>query len=229
MMTFPYQLIDLTHTLDPSTPTWDGGCGFEAFIHVDYKDCEYDTKFRIMKMRMNAGIGTHIDAPSHCFSNGKCIHELALEDVCLPCVVIDISPKAHERYSLSLEDIKQFEETYRPIQKGACVMVRTGWDRFWSEPEKYRNNHLFPSVSGDAAEILIKRGVKALGIDTLSSDRLEDGFIVHQAFLGAGLVLLENVAHLSKMPAVGGFIMALPLKIKDATEAPLRLVGLVNK
>jgi kynurenine formamidase len=51
---------------------------------------------------------------------------------------------------------------------------------------------------------------------------------VHQAFLGSGKILIENVANLDKIPAIGAFIMALPIKIKDATEAPIRLIGLTN-
>ena len=66
------------------------------------------------------------------------------------------------------------------------------------------------------------------GIDTLSPDRPEDSFKVHQIFLGAGKILIENVANLDSMPPVGGFIMALPIKIKDGTEAPVRLIGLIE-
>jgi hypothetical protein len=49
-MTFPYKLIDLTHTLEASIPTWDGGCGYNHDLHLDYADCESGDKFRVMKM-----------------------------------------------------------------------------------------------------------------------------------------------------------------------------------
>lgn len=108
-------------------------------------------------------------------------------------------------------------------------MIKTGWEKFWHEPQKYHNNHIFPSVSDEAAKLLIERGVHALGIDTLSSDRPEDGFKVHRLFLGAGKILLENVANLNSIPPLGSFVMALPIKIKDGTEAPIRLVSLIKK
>ncbi len=94
---------------------------------------------------------------------------------------------------------------------------------------KYHNNHVFPSVSLEAAKVLLERDVSALGIDVLSPDRTEDGFKVHQVFLGLGKILIENAANLDNMPPIGAFVMALPIKIKDGTEAPVRLVGLIER
>lgn len=227
-MSLPYKMIDLTHTLDSNIPTWNGGCGFHHELHLDYEDCKGEDKFRVMKIRMHSGIGTHMDAPSHCIAGGKCIHEFEVNNLCMPCCVIDVSQKTHERYSLTPDDIIDFESTYGLISKDSCVMIRTGWEKFWSTPEKYHNNHVFPSVSTGAANLLLTRGVMALGIDTLSPDRPEDGFKVHQAFLSQGKILIENVANLDKMPETDAFVMAFPLKVKDATEAPLRLVGLTK-
>ena len=34
---FPYKLIDLTHTLSEKTPSWNGGCGFNHDIKLDYQ------------------------------------------------------------------------------------------------------------------------------------------------------------------------------------------------
>ncbi len=182
-----------------------------------------------MKMSMHAGIGTHMDAPSHCIQGGKCIHDFDVNELCMSCVVIDISSKAHERYSATLEDIFAFESTYGLIPKSSCVMIKTGWDKFWLEPEKYHNNHVFPSVSQEVAHLLLDRDVSVLGIDTLSPDRPEDGFKVHQAFLGSRKILIENVANLDSMPPIGSCVMVLPIKIQEGTEAPVRLVGLIRK
>lgn len=225
---FPYKLIDLTHTLDSNIPTWDGGCGFNHDLVIDYADCKNEDKFRVMKLSMQAGIGTHMDAPSHCIPGGKCIHEFEINDLCMPCIVINVSSKAHERYSVSSKDIRDFESIHGTIKQGSCVMIYSGWGRFWNDPEKYRNNHLFPSVTADAANLLLERGVAALGIDTLSPDRPEDGFKVHQAFLAKNKILIENAANLDKMPTIGAYVMVLPIKVNDGTEAPVRLVGLID-
>lgn len=229
METFPYSIIDLTHTLAENIPTWDGSCGFKQTIKCDYTDCTTPVKFRVHQITMHSGIGTHIDAPVHCFPGMRTIDQLELNQLVAPCVVIDVSEKAHEAYSVSIADIEHFEETYGIIPSGSFVLIRTGWERFWNEPEKYRNNHRFPSVSLSAAQLLLKRNIVGLGIDTLSPDRPADEFRVHKALLGAGIYIIENVAHAAQLSALGSFIMTLPLKIAGGTEAPIRLIGLVNK
>ncbi len=227
-MKFPYKTIDLTHSLHEGIPTWDGGCGFQHEISLDYKQCLTDVKFRVQHVKMHGGIGTHMDAPAHCIPGSTPIDQLQLNDMIAPCFVIDVSEYAHEDYSLSVSDIEFFEKTYGIIEAGSFVVVRTGWEKFWNNPEKYRNNHIFPSISEQAAQFLLNRRIVGLGIDTLSPDRSEDGFPVHGLILGAGKYIIENVANSASLPPVGSFILALPIKIKDGTEAPVRLVALLN-
>lgn len=226
-MKFPYKIIDLTHTLSPSIPTWNGGCGFQHETVLDYADCTTEVKFRTQKLNMQAGIGTHMDAPAHCIPGGKCIAELDLNDLIAPCVVIDVSHKSHERYSVSPEDILEFELQHGTIKPKSFVIVRTGWEKFWSDPEKYRNNLVFPCLSGSAAYLLMEHQIVGLGIDTLSPDRPEDGFPVHQILLSGGKYIVENVVNSGNIPPVGCYSLALPLKIHDGTEAPMRLIGLI--
>lgn len=226
-MLFPYKLIDLTHTLNDAIPSWDDSCGFHHDVILDYSNSDDEYQFRVMKIRMFAGIGTHMDAPSHCVPGAKNIDDFDLNDLCMPAYVIDVTNQAHKRYSVSLNDIDEFELQHGNIQSGSCVMIKTGWERFWDSPLDYRNDHIFPSVSLAAAEALVARGVRALGIDTLSPDRPEDGYPVHRAFLANNGLILENVAQLELLPPIGAMIMALPIKIEAGTEAPIRLVGLI--
>lgn len=228
-MSFFYRFVDLTHTLHAAIPTWPGSCGFNHDLHIDYQDCQGDVRFRVMKLGMHAGIGTHMDAPSHCKQGGKTIDQFEINELCMPCFVIDVSGHMHEHYRLSVADILKFESVHGLISKGSCVLVRTGWDQFWNNPEKYRNNHVFPSISSEAVTVLFDRGVMALGIDTLSADNPQDGFNAHKLFLGNERILLENVASLDLMVSAGGYVLIAPLKIKEGTEAPVRLIGLIEK
>lgn len=227
-MTFPYQAIDLSHTLDETIPSWSGGCGFRSEIKSDYSDFPDEIGFRVQQIKMHAGIGTHLDAPAHCIPGAASVDRLSFDDLIAPCIVIDVSDRAHERYRLSVEDILAFEKRYGTIEPGQAIMIRTGWERFWSRPEKYRNEMLFPSVSGEAAGYLLDTGAVGIGIDTLSPDKPEDGFPVHSLFLGAGKYILENVAGLANLPACGSYLLALPLKMRDCTEAPVRLVAFIR-
>lgn len=73
----------------------------------------------------------------------------------------------------------------------------------------------------------MSRGIVGLGIDTLSPDRLDDGYPVHRILLNSGRYIVENIANSEQLPPTGSFVMAFPLKIKQATEAPMRLIGLL--
>jgi kynurenine formamidase len=228
-MKMDFQWIDLTHELCESIPTWDGHCGFHHTNLTNYDEITTECNFLIQRVEMLAGVGTHIDAPAHCFPKGKTIDEIPLESLISPCVVIDVSKKAHEMYSVAMQDIEQFENAFGVISKGVFVIFFTGWDRFWNQPDKYHNHHRFPSISREVAEYLVAKDVVGLGIDTLSPDRPESGFPVHQAVLGANKYIVENIANAHLMPVVGGCALVLPMKIKGATEAPIRLLGMVSK
>lgn len=223
-MLFPYDLIDLTHIVDDKVCAWDGNCGFKHQIVMDYPQGD----FRIMTFHMAAGVGTHMDAPAHCFAQGRSIEQIAITELCRPAFVIDVSQHADENYLVGTKEILAFESRFGNISKDSLVFFYTGWERLWHDASQYRNNYQFPSISAQAAELLLTREVKGLGIDTLSPDVPDSKFIVHQLFLGQDKIILENVANLKHMPAFGGYVLALPPKFRGATEAPVRLVGMVK-
>lgn len=220
-------LICLTHTLQPDVPTWDGSCGFKMHLKMDY-----DKGCRVQGLTMNAGIGTHMDAPMHFVPGAADIAELPLDTLCVPVVVINVEDKAHPDYLILPDDVVSFEKQYGKIPSGCFIIGYTGWSKQWSDIDAYRNVDAhgmmhFPSWSLEAAKLLLERDVVGIGIDTLSPDVSDMTFPVHHAVLGAGKYLLENVAHADQLPPHGAFALVMPLKMAGATESPVRLVGLV--
>lgn len=224
-MAFPFQLIELTHMVSDRIPLWDDACHFQHQNLLDYGDCNEEVKFRVQSLCMPAGIGTHIDAPAHCNPFGKTVDALSLQDCLAPCIVIDISAKADANYRCSVDDILNFEKHYQTIKAGDFVLINTGWARYWTSPEQYRNNLQFPSVSKEAAQLLIERKIVGLGIDTLGPDIGDSGYPVHQLLLGQNKYLIENIANAHALPPLGSYIFAAALFLRDGTEAPVRLVG----
>jgi len=219
------QLIDLTHTISSDIPHWGIDCGFQSTINRDYADCATETKFRVQHLSMYAGIGTHIDAPAHCIPSGSTISDVPIQDLFAPCVVIDVSNKAHEKYSMTENDILEHEQKHGKIKQGSFVIIYTGWDQLWIDPQKYRNNLVFPHVSVLAAELLVSRKIIGIGIDTLSPDCGNSDFSVHDLLLRNGVYIVENVANVRDLPFACAYVGIFPLKIKDGTESPVRLVG----
>lgn len=219
--------IDLTHQLSPEIPSWNGNLGFELSIETDYKDCTPPDLFRTQKINSISGIGTHMDAPAHVVPGGRTIDQLALEELVTDCVVVDVSAEANQDYLLMPSAIEKFESEHGKIKPNSFVIFYTGWDKFWDDRNKYHNEHKFPSVDPSTAELLLKRNIAGLGIDTFSTDTGINGFPVHRAILGADKYLVENIANAKELPPVGARILVLPMKIKDGTEAPIRLIALV--
>ncbi|MBX9922517.1 MAG: cyclase family protein [Rhabdochlamydiaceae bacterium] len=222
-----FHVLDLTHPLSANAPTWNGSCGFCLEIKKDY-----DRIFRVQQIKMHAGVGTHMDAPSHCIPEGACIADIPVHQLIAPACVINVSHKASKDYAISVEDILCYEKTYGTIAKGSLVIGYTGWDLFWNDPVKYRNVDLhgkmhFPSFAKEAAQILVQRDVAGIAIDTLSPDCSEDSFPVHSLILGSGKYIIENISGCAKLPPKGAYAIALPLRAEEGTESPIRIIALV--
>ena len=213
-----YTLIDLTHVLSSDIPNWEGRPEFNCQVYIDYKQCPRGMPFRVQSMHMDAGSGTHIDVPAHYIPGGKTVEQIDVANLYSPLVVIDISSQAHEAYSMTVQDIKEYEKEHGEIPDKACVMVYTGWSRKWSDPVAYRNNVMYPAVSVEAAQLL-------LGIDTLAPDRPSDGFPVHEVLFEKDKYIIENVANLDKVPAQGAYVVVMPINVAGATEAAARVVA----
>jgi len=219
-------IVDLTHSLNEDIPTWDGEKGFELSISCNYSDCVIPNTFKVNKILMNAGIGTHIDAPSHMIESGKNIDDLELSELIIECAVIDVSQKIDENYLITKMDIEEFEKENGIIKENSFVIFYTGWEKYWNQKEKYINNYKFPSLDINTAELLLSRNISGIGTDTLSVDTGRGGFPVHLKILGAGKYLVENIKNAYFLPKTGAQIFIAPIKIKNSTEAPVRLFGM---
>ena len=66
----------------------------------------------------------------------------------------------------------------------------------------------------------------------LDHDAMDDpgqsrDFRAHRILSKANRYALENVANLQQLPARGAMVYALPMKIKDGTGAPVRILALI--
>ncbi len=222
------KIIDLTHTVSSDIPTWDGDCGFVLDTFWDYKDSTAPNFFRVQKIKESrAGIGTHIDAPAHCIEGGDAIDMLPLDNLVRPCAVISCDVENAD-FQFLPENIEKYEEKYGRIEEGTFVIFYSGWSKKWTDKLAYRNDLHFPSVNVETAKLLLARNVSGLGIDTLSPDSGGKDFPVHREILGAKKYIVENICHADLLPENGATVGIFPTKIKDATEAPVRLVAFVD-
>lgn len=183
--------------------------------------------------------GTHLDAPVHFAQGRHSVDQVPLDRLTGEAVVVDVAEKANRNpdYQAGVNDIEDWEKKYGWLPDGCILLFRTGWGRFYPDAEKYLGTREkgqaavaklhFPSVHPDLAAWLLKnRKIKALGVDTPSVDYGQSkDFKTHQLLYAENIPGFENVANLEALPARGAYVVALPMKIKNGTGAPLRIVA----
>ena len=232
--------IDLTYEFSDETIYWPTSEPFRLdTVAVGMMDAGfYYESYQIATAEHG---GTHLDAPVH-FAEGKqSTEQIPLERLVGPACVIDVSEKAlaDRDYLVSVDDITAWEIENGELPEGAIVLLRTGYGRYWPDPEQYMGTSLrgaegvaalhFPGLHPDAAQWLVdNRSIDALGIDTPSIDYGQSTlYESHQHLFAANIPAFENVANLGQLPATGTFIIALPMKIKGGSGGPLRIVAVL--
>lgn len=232
--------VDLTHAFDEETIYWPTAESFRLEVVAEGTT---DAGYYYAANRFSAAEhgGTHLDAPIHFHEGGATADEIALERFVGPAAVVDVSDATGQNadYQVTIEDFRAWEETHGRLPDGAIVLLRTGWDRFWPDAQRYLGTaergpeavpdlH-FPGLHPDAASWLVEeRSIDAVGLDTPSLDYGQSSdFMAHRILFDAGVPGFENVARLGELPPTGAWVIALPMKIAGGTGAPLRIAGVV--
>jgi len=230
------RIVDLTYTLNESSPYWPG----ENYQPFELKTIATIEKDGVLSkaLTLPEHLGTHIDAPNHFELGQPAVDKIPPEDLFAAGVVIDIAPQSEQDadYMLSRADIERWESEHGRIPDRAVVLVHTGWGRFWTNYDRYKNQDVrgtlhFPGVSKEAAEFLVKqRDIRGMGIDTLSIDPgISKDFAAHHVLNGARRYALENVANLNKLPAQGFHLIIAPIKVEEGTGGPTRIFAVMPK
>jgi kynurenine formamidase len=229
------KVIDLTHSVSPDSPNWEGTPNTLNSITLATHDAH---GYFARQVAFNEHSSTHIDAPAHMLNGGCTVDKIPAERFVRPLAVIDVTAKVarHSEYAVTVQDIAAYEANHGEIPTGAIVIARTGWASRWSAPDKYRNEKPdgllhFPAFSLEAAKWLVeKRNLAALGTDTLSIDvGTATEYPVHRYCAPRGVYSLENVANLESVPASGATLVVAPMKLEGGSGSPVRLLALVNE
>jgi kynurenine formamidase len=232
--------IDLSHDFSTNTLYWPTAQRFtlETEFHA-----HTDKGYFYAANRYSASEhgGTHIDAPIHFAERGKTLDQLPIDQLTGTAVVVDVSAKANQDadYQITVADLKAWEERHGKIPKDAILLFYTGFAGRWPDAKKYLGTDErgasavaklhFPGLHPDAASWLVaERTIKAVGLDTASIDYGQSKlFESHRILFEKNVPAFENVAALDQLPVTGAYIVALPMKIKDGSGGPLRIVAWV--
>lgn len=191
---------------------------------------------------LNTHSCTHVDAPYHYNSviQGKpaqTIDQLPLEWFFSHGVKLDMRHKA-DGDAVTVDDARRvLDNIPHALQPLDIVLIHTGCDRYYGQADYMTHGC---GVTVEATRWLYDQGVRVMGIDAWGWDRplhlqareaLEKRrpgifWAAHQADLAYSQI--ERLVNLDALPATGFKIACFPLKIKDASAAPARVVALVE-
>lgn len=235
-------IVDLSHAYSKETIYWVTAKEFELDT-VFAGDTDKGFYYSANNFATAEHGGTHIDAPIHFSKTGQTVEAIPLEKLVGAAIKIDVSANAKNNpdYMISSADLKDWEaKAGKSIPEGSIVLLQTGFSEYYPNKEKYlgtteRGDHAvellhFPGLSPEAAQWLVdQRNIHAIGIDTPSIDYGQSAlFESHVILLSKNIPAFENLTNLEKLPNEGFDIVALPMKIKGGTGAPLRIIALLN-
>ncbi len=240
-------VIDLTHTLDPDFPVIIlppefGQCARFRMEEVSAYD-HRGPAWKWHNISMSEHTGTHFDAPSHWISGRDVplgsVDEIPVENFVGPVVVIDCSQQSAEDadFCMTPADIERWESEHGTIPDDAWVLMRTDWSK--RTGADYLNMKTdgphSPGPTPDAIRFLIEeRSIRGFGTETVGTDagqgmHLSPPYPAHFLLHGAGKYGLQCLSNLDKLPPTGAVLIAAPLKIRNGTGSPLRVLAMVER
>jgi kynurenine formamidase len=240
------RVIDLTQTLTEDTPLLQLPKEFGESWPFRIKEISrYDERGPFWywnNISCGEHTGTHFDAPIH-WVTGKDHQNNATDTIppqkfIAPACVIDCAAQAgaDNDYLLTVGDIEAWEAKHGRIPEGAWVLLRTDWSKR-RDPAEYLNmdeeGAHTPGPSAEAVRFLAEqRNVIGFGGETVGTDSgkgftLEPPLPCHNIMHGTNRFGLASLTNLDQLPPTGAVVIAAPLKIKNGSGSPCRVLALV--
>ena len=240
------RVIDLTFTLSPEFPALVlppelGQCQPFRMEEVS----RYDPRgpaWYWNNITMSEHCGTHYDAPIHWITGkdlpNNSVDTIPPEHFIAEACVVDCSAQAADNadYTLSVADLLTWEEQHGRIGARTWVLMRTDWSKrdFKAYANLREDGAHTPGPSPEAMQFLVdERQILGFGTETIGTDagqahHFAPPYPAHHFLHGAGRYGLQCLRNLDQLPARGVVIMAAPLKIRQGSGSPLRVLALVE-
>jgi arylformamidase len=167
---------------------------------------------RTSNLSMDSHTGTHIDAPVHFDAGKEGVDALPFAALIGEARVVAIRDPAA---------IRPGELEALDIRRGDRLLFKTrNSTRCWGT-DAFVEDYVY--VSLEAAQYLVERGARTVGVDYLSVASRAESVPTHRTLLAGGVTVLEGLDLSSVEP--GKFdLIALPLRVHDGDGAPARVV-----
>ena len=240
------KIVDLTHTLSPEFPPLVLPPQFgQVWAFKQEKISQYDDAgpgWYWNNFSCGEHTGTHFDAPVHWITGkdypNNSVDTLSPKAFIGPACVVDCSKEVagNADFNLDVAHLEAWEARHGQITAGAWVLFRTDWSKRISDPVSYVNmkedGAHTPGPTQAAVEWLVKRDVRGFGVETINTDAGQSyawpvAYPCHTLMHGANKYGLQCLTNLDQLPPTGAVIVSAPLKIKNGSGSPLRVLALV--
>lgn len=192
-------------------PVWPGDPAV-SFAPESHLSRDGSHTVRLTRMLLGSHTGTHMDAPAHFIEGGKTLDQMPLERLVGQAEVVELrGVRAITREHLETRNWSGVER----------VLFKTDNSDHWNDGEFYEQ---FVYLEAEAAQYLVNRDIRLVGIDYLSIDQFRSlKHPTHFVLLEKDVIIIEGLN--LKEVAPGRYrLVALPLRIKNADGAPARVI-----
>ncbi|MFN2587043.1 MAG: cyclase family protein [Actinomycetota bacterium] len=210
------RFVDLSHALADGMAPYPGLPTPRIGAHLDHAASrpryEGGDEFYLGIVEMPANVGTYVDSPFHRFPDGEDLAQVPLERlVGLRGFVVDAA----------VDGARAADPELPPDDlAGAAVLIRTGWDARWGTDAYWEPG---PYLSDDLVTRLVERGAGLVGVDFWNvDDTATRRRPVHTRLLGAGILVVEHLCHLDRLPPRGLRFFAPAVRIERGASFPVR-------
>jgi kynurenine formamidase len=209
--------VELSHILEDGLVTYPGLSALRITAELSREASRQryapGTEFHIAHLDMAANTGTYLDVPFHRYPDGEDPAQVDLDRLAdLPGTRIDVATSG--RRAVEGDDLRGRELRRR------AVLIHTGWSKNWGS-EAYFKGH--PYLTEGAAEYLVSCAPALVGIDTLNIDDISGGERpVHSRLLAAGILIVEHMCNLERLPDDGFTFTAAPPRLRGVGSFPVR-------
>jgi arylformamidase len=210
------KIIDLTQPMANGMPVMDG------ITPPEFRDLANVATdgYAMSQYTFINHTGTHVDAPAHQIDGGANLDEIPLDRLVTDALTIDLT--GHLPGPVGPADIT---DSLLQARQGDIVLFWSGNAVNWGT-DAYWHGWCYPDAA--AAQALIDIGISGVGFDGPSADPVaSQDYPLHLLWLGAGKIIIENLASMAELPARCRVVVA-PLKVTGANGGPARVLALVD-
>ncbi len=168
----------------------------------------------VSSIQIGAHVGTHIDLPLHFIDGAANLDDLDLSLLIGPVTVVEV-PEEKNRIDADFLESLDLKDVTR-------LLFKTSNSKLWNNPsDSFFTEYV--AVESGAAQWLVERGCKLVGIDYLSIAPYDDSTTPHEILLSNNVVIIETLDLRHVQP--GEYeLLCLPLKLLSREAAPVRAI-----